>query len=607
MPFGLTNAPAIFMDLMNRFAGYYHRFIEGFSKIAKPLTFLTQKNKDYVWGEEQEKTFRTLKEKLCNVPVLALPDGPNDFEETVQTKLLLITGVRVVETKRTKQGLGIHVGIRGSSPGSKHYDGFISTTFLPLLGIEPSELGFRYEIEITNGQLVKIDKVFKGCRLEIKGHVFDIDLIPFGHESFDVIKGVRDFPKVFLDDLYGLPPVWEIEFRIELILGATSVTKSRYRLAPSELEELSGQLKELQDKGFIRPSLSPWGAMVFFVKKKDGTFRMCIDYRELNKLTVKNRYPLPKIDDLFDQLQGSQFFSKIDLRSGYHQLRVHEYDIPKTVFRTRYGHFKFTVMPFGLTNAPTVFMDLMNRVCRPYLDKFVIVFIDNILIYYKTQEEHVEYLRIVLELLKKEKLYAKFSKFIEDFSKIAKSLTILTQKCKTFNWGEELGWAFQTLKDKLCNAPVLALLDGPEYFVVYYDASRIRLGCVLMQRGKVTAYASRQLKIHEYNYTTHDLELGAVVFALKIWRHYLYGTKSVIYKDHKSLQHIFSQKELNMRRRHWIKLFSDYDCEIRYHPGKVNVMADALSRKERVKPKRVRAMNMTLQSSVKDRILAAQK
>ncbi|GKC18677.1 putative reverse transcriptase domain-containing protein [Tanacetum coccineum] len=307
----------------------------------------------------------------------------------------------------------------------------------------------------------------------------------------------------------------------------------------------------------------PWGAPVLFVKKKDGSFRMCIDYRELNKLTVKNRYPLPRINDLFDQLQGSQFFSKIDLRSRYHQLRVHEDGILKTAFRTRYGHFEFTVMPFGLTNAPAIFMDLMNRVCRPYLDKFMIMFIDDILIYSKTQEEHIEHLR-----------------FIENFSKIANSLTILTQKSKTFNWGEEQELTFQTLKDNLCNAHVLALLDGPEDLVVYCDASRVGLGCVLMQRGKVIAYASRQLKIHENNYTTYDLELGAVVFALKIWRHYLYRTKS---------------------------LFSDYVCEIRYHPGKENVVADALSRKERVKPKRVRAMNMILQSSIKDRILAVQK
>ncbi|GJU64521.1 putative reverse transcriptase domain-containing protein [Tanacetum coccineum] len=360
----------------------------------------------------------------------------------------------------------------------------------------------------------------------------------------------------------------------EEIVMVRDFSKSPYRLAPFELEELSGQLKKLHDKCFIRPSSSPWRAPVLFVKKKDGSFRICIDYRELNKLTVKNRYPLPRIDEIFDQLQGLQFFSKIDLRSGYHQLRVHEDEIPNIVFRTRYGHFEFTVMPIGLTNAPAVFIDLMNRVCRPYLDKFVIVFIDDILIYSKTQEEHVEHLRLVLELLKKEKL------FIENFSKIAKYFTILTQKCKTFDWGEEQELTFQTMKDKLCNAPILALPDRLEDFVVYCDASGIGLGCVLMQRGKVIAYAYRQLKIHVKNYTTHDLELGAVVFALKIWRHYLYGTKS---------------------------LFSDYDCEIRYHPGKANVVDDALSRKERVKPKRFRAMNMTLQSSIKDRILTTQK
>ncbi|GKC18811.1 reverse transcriptase domain-containing protein, partial [Tanacetum coccineum] len=493
-------------------------------------------------------------------------------------------------------------------------------------GLEPSELGFKYEIEIASGQLVEIDKVVRislpdGKVLRVLGERPKEKARFFmgakaGDKKHEEIVVVRDFPKVFLDDLSGLPPIREIKFQNELIPRATPVAKSPYRLAPSKLEELSGQLKELQDKGFIRPSLSPW---------------------------------------------GTSFFSKIDLRSGYHQLRVREDDILNTAFRTRYGHFEFTVMPFGLTNAPAVFMDLMNRVCRPYLDRFVIVFIDDILIYSKTQEEHVEHLRLVLGLLKKEKLYAKFSKcefwlrevqflrhvingngihvdpnkieaiknwkarrtpievclflglagyyrrFIENFSKIAKSLTILTQKCKTFDWGEEHELAFQTLKDKLCNAPVLALPNGPEDFVVYCDVSEIGLGCVLMQRGKVIAYVSKQLKIHEKNYTTHDLELGVVVFALKIWRHYLYGTKSVIYTDHKSLQHIFSQKELNMRQRRWIELFSDYDYEIRYHPGKANVVADALSRKEIVKPKRVKAMSMTLQSSIKDRILAAQK
>ncbi|GJW87267.1 putative reverse transcriptase domain-containing protein [Tanacetum coccineum] len=221
---------------------------------------------------------------------------------------------------------------------------------------------------------------------------------------------VRDFPDVFPEDLPGLPPTRQVEFQIDLIPGAAPVARAPYRLAPSEMKELSEQLKELSDKGFIRPSSSPWGAPVLFVKKKDGSFRMCIDYRELNKLTVKNRYPLPRIDDLFDQLQGSSVYSKIDLRSGYHQLRVREEDIPKTAFRTRYGHYEFQVMPFGLTNAPAVFMDLMNRVCKPYLDKFVIVFIDDILIYSKNKQEHEEHLKLILELLKKEELYAKFSK-----------------------------------------------------------------------------------------------------------------------------------------------------------------------------------------------------
>nr|GEY08918.1 putative reverse transcriptase domain-containing protein [Tanacetum cinerariifolium] len=256
-----------------------------------------------------------------------------------------------------------------------------------------------------------------------------------------------------------------------------------------------------------------------------------IDYRELDKLVIKN---LPRINDLFDQLQVSCYFSKIDIRSGYHQLRLHGEDIPKTAFKTRYGHFKFTVLLFGLTNAPAVFIDLMNRVCKPYLDKFFIVFIDDILIYSKSKEDHEVHLKLVLELLKKKKLFAKFSKY--EF------------------WLQEVRF----LGHMVNNNDVY--LDS-----IYCDASNQGLGCVLMQRGK-----------------------------------------SVIYTDHKSLQHIFNQKELNMRRRRWIELFKDYECEIRYHPGKANVVADALSRKERVKARRVRAMAMTIQSEVKRMILAAQ-
>ncbi|GJU00896.1 putative reverse transcriptase domain-containing protein [Tanacetum coccineum] len=306
----------------------------------------------------------------------------------------------------------------------------------------------------------------------------------------------------------------------------------------------------------------------------------------------------------------------------YHQLKVLSRRRLEDFLRTRYGHYEFQVMPFGLTNAPAVFMDLMNRVCKPYLDKFVIVFIDDILIYSKSKQEHEEHLKIILELLKKEELYAKFSKcefwipkvqfldtneisrllglagyyrrFIEGFSKIAKPMTKLTQKKVKFEWGDKQEAAFQLLKQKLCSAPILALPEGSEDFIVYCDASKKGLGAVLMQREKVISYASRQLKIHEKNYTTHDLELGAVVFALKIWRHYLYGTKCTLFTDHKSLQHILNQKELNMRQRRWLELLSDYDCDIRYHPGKANVVADALSRKEREPPLRVRALVMTI-------------
>nr|GEW71670.1 hypothetical protein [Tanacetum cinerariifolium] len=752
-----------------------------------------------------------------------------------------------------------------------------------------------YDVELADGKIIGVNTIIRGCTLNFMKHPFNIDLMPVPLGSFDAIIGmdwltkyheviicdekivrvpfgremlifqgngdnqreesrlniisctkaqeylskgcdvflanvttkeakdksegkrikdvsiVKDFPEVYPEDLLGIPPARPVEFQMDLVPGVVPVARAPYQLAPSKMKELAEQLQELSDKGFIRPSSSPCGAPILFVKKKDGSFRMCIDYHELNKLTVKNRY---------------------------HQLRVREEDIPKTAFRTRYGHYESQVMPFGLTNAPKIFMDLMNRVCKPYLDKFVIVFINDILIYSKNKKEHEEHLTLILELLKKEELYAKFSKcefwipkvqflehmidskgihvdpakiefiegfskiaksmtkltqknvkfdwgekeeaafplikqklnspnsviqrrdfgsswrtsgrkneivedyenlvpeampvvkspyrlastqmqelsnqlkelqdkgkanivadalsmkewvkprrartmsmtihssikarileaqseaskgvnipsemlkglekqferkedvglylaeriwvpvygnlralimnepmlqvnsegihvdpnkiealknwkppktpteirsllglaryyrrFIASFSKIAKPLTLLTHKNKKFEWGDEQENAFQTLKDMLCDALILALPEGTDDFIVYCDASNQGFGCVLMQRNKVIAYASRQLKIHEKNYTTHDLELGAV--------------------------------ELNMRQRRWIELFSDYDCEIRYHPGKANVVADALSKKERVKPRRVRAMSMTIHSSIKAKILEA--
>nr|GEX46154.1 hypothetical protein [Tanacetum cinerariifolium] len=444
-------------------AAYTDRFHELARLVPHLVTPKSRKIERYVYGLALQIRRMVAATELKTVQKAIKDKNGRDNNKRTRTGNVFATTVSLVGRENTEEA---------------RQDSNIMT------GIEPSDLGFGYEIEIASRQLVEIDKVIKGCKLEIEGHVFDIDLIPFGHGSFDVIIGmdwlsnhkaeiichekvvriplldgkvlkvlgekpdetmrqlksvkakdkkqreivvVRDFPEVFPDDLSGLPPIQEIKFRIEIIPRAVPVAKSPYRLAPSELEELS----------------------------------------------------------------------------GYHQLRVHEDDIPKTAFRTLYGHFEFTVMPLGLTKAPTVFMDLMNSVCRPYLYKFVIVFIDNILIYSMTQEEHVEYLRLVLELLKKEKMYAKFSKcefwlrevqFLEHVingNGIHVDPGKIEAKCKTFDWGKEQELAFQTMKDKLCNALVLALLEGPEDFVVYCDASGIGLGCVLMQRGKVIAYASR--------------------------------------------------------------------------------------------------------------------
>ncbi|KAI3742494.1 hypothetical protein L1987_60178 [Smallanthus sonchifolius] len=335
-------------------------------------------------------------------------------------------------------------------------------------------------------------------------------------KSIKDIPIIRDFPEVFPEDLSGLPPVRQVEFRIDLGPGANPVARAPYRLAPSEI-----------------------------------------------------------IDDLFDQLQGSTCFSKIDLRSGYHQLRVQEDDIPKTAFRTRYevqflGHI---VNDKGIHVDPAKIETVKN---------------------WNTPKTSTE-VRSFLGLA------GYYRRFISNFSKIAVPLTALTHKGKTYEWGPKQEEAFQTLKQKLCNAPILTLPDGNDDLVIYCDASNQGLGCVLMQRGKVIAYASRQLKIHEKNYTTHDLELGAVVFALKIWRHYLYGTKCVVFTDHKSLQHIFNQKELNMRQRRWVELLNDYDCEIRYYPGKANVVADALSRKDHVMLHCAR-----IQNDIQTRIIEAQ-
>nr|GEW62480.1 putative reverse transcriptase domain-containing protein [Tanacetum cinerariifolium] len=365
-----------------------------------------------------------------------------------------------------------------------------------------------------------------------------------GHTRNRCPKKVKSFVDTRFSSMLDVDPV-EIGASYEV------------ELADGRMKELSVQLQEMLEKGFIRPSSSSWGAPVLFMKKKVRSFRMCIDYRELNKLTIKNQYPLLRIDDLFDQL-----------------------------------------------------------VCKPYLDKFVIVFIDDILVYSKDEEEHEKHLKIILELLKKERLYAKFSKYdfwldsVQFLGHVIDRSGVHVDPAKV----EDIkNWAAPTTPMEvrqfhgLASAPILALPEGTKYFVVYCNASLKGYGAVPMQREKVIAYASRQLKIHEENYSTHDLELGAVVFALRLSRHYLYGTKCLVFTDHKSLQYILNQKELNLRQRRWIELLCDYDCEIRYHPGKANVVADALSRKERDKPLRVRALMMTIHNDLPNQIREAQE
>ncbi|GJR93957.1 putative reverse transcriptase domain-containing protein [Tanacetum coccineum] len=447
---------------------------------------------------------------------------------------------------------------------------FVSSTFSALLDVAPSTLdtSHPFDKDLMLVELGSFDVIIgdncdgrsksklniisctntqkyiqKGCQVYLAQVTSKKTEDKSEEKRLEDVPIVREFPEVFPEDLPRLPPARKVEFRIDLVGVAPRIYKTQFLTLRSS----------------------------DFVCQKE-------------RWILSDVYRLP-------------VYSKIDLRSGYHQIRVQEEDIPKNVFRTRYGHYEFQVMLFGLTNAPAVFMDLMNWVCKLYLDRFVIVFIDDILVYSKSRKEHEGHLKLILRLLKDE-LYAKFSKcefwlskvqFLGhvidregihvDLTKIESIKDWASPKTPTeiFHFLEKAEAAFQLLKQKLCSGPILALPEGSENFVV-----------------------------HEKNYTTHDLELGAVVFALKMWRHYLYGTKCVVFTDHKSLQHILDQKELNMRQRRWLELLSDYDCEIRYHPGKANMVAGALSRKERSKPLRVRALVMTIGLNLPKQILSAQ-
>ncbi|KAA3484290.1 DNA/RNA polymerases superfamily protein [Gossypium australe] len=453
----------------------------------------------------------------------------------------------------------------------------------------PNDEIVRIESNDLNG-LPAMISIVKAQRYLEKGYeayfVYVIDS-KVSEKKIESVPIVCEYSDVFPEELPGLPPICEVEFGIDLLPGTTPISIAPYRMAPIELKELKSQLQELADRGFARPSFSSWGAPVLFVKKKDGTMRMCIDYRQLNKVTIKNKYSLPKIDDLFDQLKGATVFSKIDLRSRYYQLRVKDSDIPKITFRPRYRHYEFLVMPFGLTNAPAIFIDMMNRIFRPYRDQFVV-----------KSPKNVFEVRSFLGLA------GYYRRFVKGFSTIATLLTRLLQKEVRFEWSDKCQKSFDQLKTLLTEGPVLVQPKSGKEFVVYSDASLNGLGCVLMKEGKVIAYASRQLKSREKNYPTHDLELAAIVFALKIWRHYLFGEKCHVFSDHKSLKYLMTQIDLNLRQRRWLELLKDYELVIDYHPGKANVVADALSRKSLFA---LRALNAQLDSSDVNSVIAELK
>jgi hypothetical protein len=455
------------------------------------------------------------------------------------------------------------------------------------------------------------------------------------------VQGIlAEFSDVFPDELPSeLPPLRSVNFEISLEPGHEPPSRPTYRLSTEELDELKRTLDDLLAKGFISPSVSPYGAPILFVKKKDGSRRMVIDYRLLNKITVKNKYPLPRIDELLDQLTGARYFTKLDLMSGYHQMRVNAADTHKTAFRTRYGHYEFKVLPFGLTNAPPTFMRLMNDVFRPLLDKCVLVFLDDILIFSRSKEEHEQHVREVLALLRKHKLYAKrskctfftqsvdflgfvvtsegikpdprkiqaiqdwptpksttdvrafhglasyYRKFIKGFSNIAAPLTALTGSLSKFQWTPEADSSFHALKQALTLPPVLQPFnDAPGVLTrVTTDASGRAVGAELAQStdGKVwhpVAFESRKLTPAEQRYPTHEQELLAIVDAFKRWRHYLEGRQFEVVTDHHSLKYLSTQPQLSKRQAGWLDLLQEFSYTVRYAPGKSNVVADALSR-----------------------------
>jgi hypothetical protein len=458
--------------------------------------------------------------------------------------------------------------------------------------------------------------------------------------STKCIKQVlEEFPGVMPDELpEDLPPRRRVDHAIEVMPGVAPPAKAPYRMSHEELKELKVQLEELLPKGYIKPSKSSYGALVLFVHKKDGTLRMCVDYRVFNKATVKNRYPLPRIDDLFDRLSRVKVFSRIDLRLGYYQIRIAEGDEEKTACRIRYGSYEFLVMPFGLTNAPATFCTFMNDMFREWLDDFVIVYIDDILIYSSFLEEHEEHLCKVFQRLKENKLYAKlekcefrvtemeflghritqeglmmddhkvkaildweppksvpalrsflrlasyYCKFIKNFAKIATPLTNLLKKSTiTYDWEETCDEAFETLKGILVKAPVLKLPNFDKDFEIHFDAFDFAIGGVIVQDGRPVAFESKKLSETERRWPTHEKKMWAVIHCLKTWGHYIGSKDMVVCTDNVTLKYFATQSKLSSKQVRWQDTLALFNVDIQHKPRKENIVPDALSWKHQLK------------------------
>ncbi|KAG7564287.1 Reverse transcriptase domain [Arabidopsis suecica] len=467
--------------------------------------------------------------------------------------------------------------------------------------------------------------VFKEC---LSTGLGDIELPAEVQAVLDQYKDI--FPEEIPP---GLPPIRGIEHQIDLVPGSALPNKPAYRMNPEESKELEKQVRDLMEKGYIRESLSPCAVPVLLVPKKDGTWRMCVDCRAINNITIKYRHPIPRLDDMLDELSGATIFSKVDLRSGYHQVRMREGDEWKTAFKTKQGLYEWLVMPFGLTNAPSTFMRLMNQVLRSFIGKFVVVYFDDILIYSKCYSDHVQHLELILKTLRKEGLYANLKKctfctdkcvflgfvvgkhglqvdeekikairewptptsirhvrsfhglasfyrrFVRDFSTVAAPMTVVIKKNVPFSWGEAQDQSFNTLKERLTQAPVLALPDFEVMFEVECDASGLGIGVVLHQRKRPVAFFSEKLSGAALNYPTYDKELYALVRALETWQHYLLSKEFIIHTDHETLKHLKGQTSLKRRHAKWLEFIETFPYVIKYKKGKENVVADALSRR----------------------------